>query len=251
MSGRPAARVAIVTGAAAPDGIGAACALALAQNEWAVAVLDREPSGGVLAQLIAAGARAVSVRVDLSDEIALMSAVDEVCSELGEPSLLVNNAADLTRAPLARIDGPTLRRVLEVNVVAPLLLTRRLAPAMQAAGWGRIVNIASNTFDRPPAPGLTPYVTSKGAMIGLTRALAVELGPAGVTVNAIAPGLTRTGSASTDQPASLFEAVRDAQAVPRTLVPGDYGGLVAFLASDAAAMITGQTIRADGGLVFG
>lgn len=250
MSGRPRPPVALVTGAAAPDGIGAACARALAAAGCDVALLDRRPCDAVARELAQTGGRVVGVEADLADESALAVAVDEVHAQLGDPTILVNNAADLTRGALAELDGSTMRRVLAVNVIAPLLLCQRLAPAMQQAGWGRIINIASDTFDRPPAPGLTPYITSKGAVIGLTRALAVELGPAGVTVNAIAPGLTQTGNASADQPAALFDSVRQAQAIKHTLHPGDYAGLVAFLASDHAAIITGQTIRADAGLVF-
>jgi NAD(P)-dependent dehydrogenase (short-subunit alcohol dehydrogenase family) len=250
VSTRPATPVALVTGAAAPDGIGAACARALVAAGCDVALLDRRPCDAVARGLGGGGRRILAIVADLGREEQLDAAVEKVRSELGDPTVLVNNAADLTRAPLAEIDGPMLHRVLAVNVIAPLLLCRALAPAMQRGGWGRIINVASDTFDRPPAPGLTAYITSKGASIGLTRALAVELGPAGVTVNAIAPGLTRTGNASADQPAALFESVRQAQAITRTLVPDDYGGLVAFLASDQAAMVTGQTIRADGGLVF-
>ena len=140
--------------------------------------------------------------------------------------------------------------MLAVNVEAAFLLCRRLASGMAQRGWGRIVNIASDTFDRPPGPGLVAYITSKGAIIGLTRALAIELGPAGITVNAISPGLTATGAASGDQPPELFAAVREAQAVKRTLEPDDYGGLLAFLVSPQAAVITGQTISADAGLVL-
>jgi NAD(P)-dependent dehydrogenase (short-subunit alcohol dehydrogenase family) len=250
VNSRPQRPVALVTGAAAPDGIGAACARALAAAGCDVALLDRRPCDAVVSELEQNGGRVVGVEADLADESAVAVAVAAAHAQLGEPIILVNNAADLTRGALTELDGPTMHRVLAVNVVAPLLLCRMLAPAMQRAGWGRIINIASDTFDRPPAPGLTPYITSKGAVIGLTRALAVELGPAGVTVNAISPGLTYTGNASADQPAALFESVRQAQAVARTLHPDDYAGLVAFLASDQGAIITGQTIRADAGLVF-
>lgn len=250
MAARPSEPVALVTGAAAPDGIGAACARALATEGCAVVLLDRDGCDAVAQEITAGGGRAVALRADLRSEEETLAAVDELEAELGPCSILVNNAADLFSGTLAETSVASLRRVLAVNVEAAFLLCRRLAAGMVQRGWGRVVNIASDTFDRPPGPGLAAYITSKGAVIGLTRALAVELGPAGVTVNAISPGLTRTGTAGADQPQELFTAVRDAQAIRRTLVPDDYAGLLSFLVSDRAGVITGQTISADAGLVL-
>jgi NAD(P)-dependent dehydrogenase (short-subunit alcohol dehydrogenase family) len=249
-SARSAGAVALVTGAAASDGIGAACARALAAEGCAVGLLDVASCAPVAEELVAAGARVLALEADLRDAAAIDGAVQRLEQELGECSILVNNAADLSRGTLAQTTPELLRRVLAVNVEAVVALCRRVVSGMERRGWGRIVNIASDTFDRPPGPGLLAYITSKGALIGLTRALAVELGAAGITVNAIAPGLTRTGAASADQPQELFDAVRAGQAVKRTLVPADYAGLLAFLVSDQAGVITGQTISADAGLVF-
>jgi NAD(P)-dependent dehydrogenase (short-subunit alcohol dehydrogenase family) len=239
--------VALVTGAAAPDGIGAACARALAADGCDVGLLDLRSCAAVRDEITALGRRAAAAEADLSDEAELERAADGLIAELGDPSILVNNAADLTGGPLESLDGDLLTRVLAVNVRAPILLTRRLAPAMARAGWGRIVNIASDTFDRPPAPGMVAYITSKGGVVGLTRALAVELGERGITVNAISPGLTDTRAAAAGQPRELFEAVRESQAIKRTLVAADYAGPLIFLISDAAWLITGQTLRADAG----
>jgi pyridoxal 4-dehydrogenase len=132
------------------------------------------------------------------------------------------------------------------------VLARAVAPGMARRGTGRIVNIASDTFDRPPASGMTAYIASKGALIGLTRALALalELGPSGITVNAISPGLTRTGGAQAGQPPARFDAVRASQAIDRTLTAADYAGVLTFLVSEAAEVLTGQTLRADVGLVM-
>ena len=120
---------------------------------------------------------------------------------------------------------------------------------MADAGRGRIVNVVSNTVWAPPGPGMAAYVTSKGALLAMTRALAVELGPSGITVNAVAPGLTRTPATTEDLTDVHFAAVLEQQAVGRELVPDDIAGAVAYLVSDAAAAVTGQALRIDGGVV--
>jgi NAD(P)-dependent dehydrogenase (short-subunit alcohol dehydrogenase family) len=120
---------------------------------------------------------------------------------------------------------------------------------MAERGFGRVINILSNTIWDPPPVGVLAYVASKGGLLGFTRALAREVGDSGITVNGVAPGLTRTPATAADVPQEQFDAVRDGQAIKRTLEPGDIAGAVAFLASDDAAMITGQALRVDGGTV--
>lgn len=243
--------VAIVTGAAAPDGIGAACVRALARRGHAVGVLDRRPSDDLVRELTDAGHEVAAGVVDLADHATIAPAVDALEAVLGDAtSVLVNCAADVTMGTLAETDPTTMMQVLAVNVVAAAMLARRVAPRMAERGFGRIVNIASDTFDRPPAPGFVPYVTAKGALIGLTRTLAVDLGPAGITVNAISPGLTPTPSSRALVPEAAFAQVVDAQALRRSLVPTDYEALLALLVSPEGEAITGQNIRADGGLIM-
>jgi NAD(P)-dependent dehydrogenase (short-subunit alcohol dehydrogenase family) len=121
---------------------------------------------------------------------------------------------------------------------------------MADARSGRIVLVTSNAVLRPPVPDLLSYIGSKAALEGIARTLAGELGPAGITVNAVAPGLTRTATAAEGMPQQAFESVRLRQAIPRTLEPDDIAGAVAFLVSDCAAAITGQVICVDGGFVF-
>ncbi len=245
------APVAIVTGAADPDGIGAACVRALAARGHAVGVLDRRPAAELARELTDAGHVVATGVVDLADHGAIGPAVDALEAQLGDATaVLVNAAADLRMGPLAEIDAATLQRVLAVNAVAAAVLAQRVAPGMAARGFGRIVNVASDTFDRPPGPGFVPYVTAKGALVGLTRALAVELGPAGITVNAISPGLTLTPAAEERIPASAFAGVEAAQALKRPLVPGDYAAVLALLVSPEGEAVTGQNIRTNAGLTM-
>lgn len=245
------APVSIVTGAAAPGGIGAACVRALAKRGHAVGVLDRQPSDDLVQGLTEAGHRVASGVVDLADHSTIAPAVDALEAELGDTtSVLVNCAADLTMGTLAETNSATMQRVLAVNVVAAAMLAQRVVPGMAERGFGRIVNIASDTSDRPPAAGFVPYVTAKGALIGLTRTLAVELGPLGITVNAISPGLTVTPSSRAQIPEAAFEQVMGAQVLRRSLVPTDYEALLALLVSPEGEAITGQNIRADAGLIM-
>jgi NAD(P)-dependent dehydrogenase (short-subunit alcohol dehydrogenase family) len=221
-------RTAVVTGGA--GGIGSAIVRALADAGHEVAILDRE---GEFA-------------VDLADE----HAVRLIAERLGPRDVLVHAAAAFDRAGLGEIDLDTWRRVQAVNVEAGLWLCQALTPAMIERGFGRIVFITSNTVWRPPAEDFLPYVASKATLVGIARTLAKPLGANGITVNCVAPGLTRTPFTEADLPAEAFEEVLARQALPRSLVPDDVAGLVAFLASDAAAAITGQTLCADGGSVF-
>ncbi|MFZ0974626.1 MAG: SDR family oxidoreductase [Solirubrobacteraceae bacterium] len=184
--------------------------------------------------------------VDLGDE----QAVRQVAERLGPRDVLVHAAAAFDRASLADLDLATWRRVQAVNVESALWLCQALTPAMSARGFGRVIFIASNTVWRPPAADFLPYVVSKAAPVGVARSLAKPLGQHGITVNCVAPGLTRTPFTESDLPPQAFEEVRVRQAIPRTLVPEDTAALVAFLASDAAGAITGQTLVADGGSIL-
>jgi NAD(P)-dependent dehydrogenase (short-subunit alcohol dehydrogenase family) len=222
------ARTAVVTGGA--GGIGGAIVRALADTGHDVAILDR---GGEFA-------------VDLADEAAVRS----VAGRLGPRDVLVHAAAAFDRASLAELDAATWRRVQAVNVESALWLCQELTPAMIERGFGRIVFITSNTVWRPPFPDFLPYVASKATLVGIARALSKPLGADGITVNCVAPGLTRTPFTEADLPDEAFEEVRAHQALPRTLMPDDSAAVVAFLASDAAAAVTGQTLCADGGSVF-
>jgi 3-oxoacyl-[acyl-carrier protein] reductase len=148
------------------------------------------------------------------------------------------------------MDLATWRHVQAVNVEAALLLCQAFVPAMAGRRFGRIIFVVSDTVWSPPAGDMLAYVTSKGALIALARTLAVGHGRDGIAVTCVAPGLTDTPAARSGQPAGMFDDVRSRQALPRTLVPGDVAATVAFLASDAAAALTGQALCVDGGLIL-
>jgi 3-oxoacyl-[acyl-carrier protein] reductase len=221
-------RTAVVTGGA--GGIGGAIVRALTQTEHEVAILDRE---GEFA-------------VDLAEE----EAVRAIAARVGPRDVLVHAAAAFDRAGLAEVDLAIWRHVQAVNVEAALWLCQALTPAMIERGFGRIIFITSNTVWRPPAEDFLPYVASKATLVGIARTLAKPLGAHGITVNCVAPGLTRTPFTEAALSEEAFEEVRVRQALPRSLMPDDVAGVVAFLASEAAATVTGQTLCADGGSVF-
>jgi 3-oxoacyl-[acyl-carrier protein] reductase/(S)-1-phenylethanol dehydrogenase len=244
---RAAGRVAVVTGAA--RGIGQAIALRLAEGGHALALGDLRPADETADAIRHAGGEAFCAGCDLGSPEGADLLVREVNGRFGRCDVLVNCAALMLSRPFAEVTLDTWRRIQAVNVEAAFQLCAAFVPGMAERGFGRIVNVASNTVWKPPGAGFVPYITSKGAIVGFTRALAVELGASGITVNAIAPGLTRSPGAEEGNTEEHFEEVRMAQAVRRSLLPGDLAGAVAFLASDDAAMISGQTLRIDGGLV--
>ena len=233
----PVRGAAVVTGAA--RGIGAAIAARLVADGFAVAGLDvlmpDAPREGVL-----------DIACDLTDASAVSAAVSRTRSELGPVTVLVHCAAYQVIAPFDELDPEAWRRTFDVNVTGGFHVVRAALPDMREAGLGRIVMITSSSQFTPP-PMMTHYIASKGALTGMVRALATELGPAGITVNAVAPGLTATEHALDDVPEEHFDLVRSRQAVPRTGTPADIASVVSFAVSDDAAFMTGQTLLVDGG----
>ena len=244
-AGRHRGRVAVVTGAA--RGIGRAYALRLAGEGAAIAILDRADAGEVVAEVEAAGGTAVAIRTDLTDPAAVAAARKEVVDRLGPAGILINNAGIYPNRMFEQMTFDEWRQTFSVNVDALFHTCQAFVPDMRAAGWGRIVNMTSNSIALV-IPGFAHYLASKMAVIGFTRALATELADAGITANAVGPSLVRTAGTEAG-PAEFFDIVPQLQAIKREQTPEDLTGAVSFLVSDDAGFITGQTFFVDGGLV--
>lgn len=247
-------KTAIVTGAAA--GIGAACAIRLARDGAAVGVLDldAERCADTVTRIIAAGGEAMALAADISDPVQIDAALALVRSTLGPVTILVNNAALTGYAPFLETKLEDWERIHKVNLTGTFLITQRVLPDMIAAGWGRIINIASSAA-QTGAKGMAAYSASKGGMIALTRTLAVEFGPAGITANVIPPRfitgtiMSEQSFAGGKQPMSR-EALAQAGPICREGRPEDIAGAVSWLASDDAGFVTGQVIPVNGGRII-
>jgi NAD(P)-dependent dehydrogenase (short-subunit alcohol dehydrogenase family) len=242
----PTPRVAVVTGAAA--GIGRAYAERLARDGFVLAAVDLAPPDDTVKAITAADGTASGFAADVTDPAAVEECVAAIGASVGAPSVLVNNVGTY---PVIKWDDLTLddfRRVMAVNLESAFLLCKACIPSMREQGWGRIVNIASRTFWLP-VPDMAAYLASKGGVIGLSRALATELGPHNITVNVVAPGLTRTATMEASTADAVFQMTANMQVIKRTQEPEDLVGLVSFLASEDAGFMTGQTLMVDGGLI--
>ncbi|MDZ5111368.1 SDR family oxidoreductase [Pseudomonas putida] len=240
-------RVAVLTGAGGALGFHFACRLAKEGYRLALADLQMPEDTATAAREL--GADVYSESFDLADAQAVQAFGCHVLERFGRCDILVNNAAFMPLIPFEALTLDTFRRFQAVNVEASFLLAQHFAKDMASRGYGRIVQIASSTVGNP-MPDFTGYITTKMAGIGLVRALAAELGPQGITVNAISPGLTRTAASERNLPPALFEAVRQQQLIKRNGVPADLCGLLAFVVSEEAGFMTGQVFNADGGTIF-
>jgi 3-oxoacyl-[acyl-carrier protein] reductase len=239
---RPTDAVALVTGAA--RGIGAATAQALADDGWAVAIVHRsgaDEAAALADQIAGAGGRATTIPADLRNGDEVSSAFEEA-EALGPVLCLVNNAGMRADNLALSISDEEWDAVLETNLSAAFRLTRRALRSMLRARFGRVVNVASVVGPRAN-PGQANYAASKAGLIGMTKTVAAEVARKGVTVNAVAPGFIATDMTK-DLPPQVLEAVP----ARRAGQPHEVAACVRFLASDAAAYVTGTTLFVDGGM---
>ena len=242
-------RVAVVTGAA--SGMGLAIAERLAQESHRVALLDLDGDGAEreAGNLRETGVRALGAKVDVTDRGAVDEALDRVRTELGAIEIMVTSAGLDEFVPFTEITTAQWDRMLAVNLTGTFHCIQAAVPDMLAGGWGRVVMISSSSA-QSGAPRMAHYVASKGGVVGLTKALAVELGPKGITVNTIPPGaidtpMSRRAQSTGDLPST--DTIAKMIPVRRTGTPEDVAAACAFLCSEESGYITGQQINLSGG----
>lgn len=243
--------VLVVTGAG--QGIGRAFSLGLAEAGAFVVVADvnDERAASVAAEAMARGGAAASCHMDVADAGSVAAAIDRVVAERGRVDGLVNNAAlfsTLKMRPFDQIPLDEWDRVMQVNLTGVMLACRAVAGPMRGAGYGRIVNISSAAV-KLGRPNYLHYIASKSALIGMTSSLARELGPAGITVNAICPGAISTEIPRETVTPEQIRTIIGGQCVPRSGTPEDLVSTLRYLLLPELSFVTGQTITVDGGAV--
>ncbi len=243
-------KVAIVTGGG--RGLGKGECVRLAEEGVKVVAADIIDTADTVQEIESKGGTAIGLHVDVTSEQDTKRMVEETMARFGRIDILVNNAAilyGLDDVPFEEIDPQRWDRVMAVQPKGSLFCARAVAPYMKKQGKGKIINISSNLALTGRA-GTMDYVTCKGAVISMTYALAIELGPYNICVNAVAPGSAVTEANLIKRTAEEQEEMsKKRQLIPRAIYPQDVAGLVAFLASDDADLITAQTIVVDGGWV--
>jgi pyridoxal 4-dehydrogenase len=234
-------RVAIVTGAA--RGIGRAVAEKLHAEGAQVAVADLNADG---AREVASQLDGLAIEMDVSSEADAARMAKEALERFGKIDVLVNAAAIVPFVAWDEVDFAYWRKIISTDLDGAYLVSRAVERPMREAGYGRIVQIASNAF-YAGTPNMGPYLAAKGGVVGLTRALATELGKYGITANAVAPGITRTEAVMESPHKDALDFVQSLQAIPRHAQPQDIAPAVAFLASEESGWITGQVLVADAG----
>ncbi len=238
-------KVAVVTGAS--SGMGQEFARRLA-NEGADLVLTSRHRATETEKMVKdAGGKALTQTCDVSSPEDVQALAEAVKSEFGRCDILINNAGIYPFQSFAEMNFDDWRKILSVDLDALFLTCKAFVPMMKQEKWGRIINISSNVC-WTVAPKVTHYTAAKMGVIGFTRALATEVADAGITVNAVAPGLVSTGTTESGEQAEMFDMVKQMQAIHRTEQPEDVAAVVSFLASEDSRFMTGQTLAVDGGI---
>ena len=241
-------RVAVVTGGA--SGIGLGVARGLAADGHRVAIADLKGAEAAAAELQREGASVLAVHVDVADRTAVSAGFDRVRAELGPVEILVTSAGIESFTPVLDITADGWDRIIAVNLTGTFSCVQAALPDMVSAGWGRIVTISSSSA-QSGAPNMAHYAASKGGVIGLTKALAVELARSGITVNTIPPSLVDTPMARKAEAAGDFpgvDVVGPMVPLGRAGTPADIAAACSFLCSDGGSYITGQVIGVNGGM---
>ena len=237
--------IALVTGGAM--GLGKAASLRLADDGAKIAIIDLEAADDVVAQIEDKGGEAAAFRADVTDEAQIADAIKRIDERFGRLDVLVNNAGILSpRKRWLDWSREEVQRYLDINFMGYFLVAKAAYPLLKKSERARIVNVASRTFFMGN-PGQLPYVAAKGAVQGLTWCLARELGEEGINVNAVMPGMVETPGTAAYNEEEGFNRVMNNQAIKKRVQPEDLADLIAFVASDDAKMITGQTFICDGG----
>lgn len=247
-------KIAVITGAA--NGIGQAFAKRLAEDGVHIAIADIAAPDRTIQMVEQAGRKAIACHCDVASEVSVKAMAADVLKAFGRCDIVVNCAGIFPQQAFDQMSFADWRRLLSINLDSVFLVTSAFVPGMKQRGWGRVVSMGSSTFGSVTT-GFVHYVSSKGGIMGFTRALAGELGPFGVTVNAIAPSLTRTPGALARKPRAgiatideEFELVAQGQSIKRVEVAEDVVGTLSYLTSDDAAFVTGQMINVSGGRIF-
>jgi 3-oxoacyl-[acyl-carrier protein] reductase len=238
-------RVALVSGAA--SGIGRAAALRLAAEGAKIEILDIKDASITVNEIRAAGGEANAQICDVTNESQIREAIESIEKRHGRVDILVNNAGILSgRTPWHQLSYEEMNRFVQVNYLGYFNVSKAVYPLLKKSRHGRIINVASRTYFLAN-PGQMAYVAAKGAVMGMTRVMAKELGEEGITVNAVAPGMVATPGTEEHSSEEAFNRVMMNQAIKKRVTPEHFAGLIAFVASDDAEMITGQMILCDGG----
>jgi 3-oxoacyl-[acyl-carrier protein] reductase len=238
-------RIAVVSGAA--TGIGKATAVRLAAEGAIVEILDIKDASETVNEIRAAGGAAYAEICDVTSEEQIAKAVAAIAARHDRVDILVNNAGILSgRTPWHELSYEEVNRFVQINYIGYFLVSKAIYPLLKKSEYGRVINVASRTYFLAN-PGQMAYVAAKGAVMGMTRVMAKEMGDDNITVNAVAPGMIATEGTMAHSNEEAFNRVMMNQAIKKRGRPEHLAALIAFLASDDAEIITGQMILCDGG----